>query len=225
MPAQGKNPYGKPVTIDDGSAPDPSGNFIWGGPGRYTVPDIPTTTDPEYTTGFASELAASGSPDGTMLPDDIRIGTREPPPNDPNERFVNERRYSEFHKRHSVEQTDTGWKVQQYKVPAGQNPMWNQERMPIRPTADQSPLNYQFRRPEHHPRAIKDAVGEQAVEHFSMADHRRTWEIYGQKPQGGVGANTYRAQPRPWDETLFVPPKPEESAGGWVGNRNYRLGG
>lgn len=224
MSAGGRNPYSKPNDRIDGSAPDPSGQFIWGGPGRYAVRDIPESTDPEYTDGFSPELAATGSPDGTKLPDDIRIGQRNPPPNDPNTREVNQRRYSDFHRRHAVEQTDVGWHVQQYRVPGGQNPLWTQERAPTRPTASLSPSGYQFRRPEHHPRHIKDAVGEDAVAHFSMADHRREYEIMGQKPQGGIGTNTYRAPTRPWDESLFIPPQAENMASTIVGNRAHRLG-
>jgi hypothetical protein len=210
MSAGGANPYARPAATD-GAAPDPSGRFRMGGPGRYAVPDVPETTDPEYTTGFSPELATSGSPDGTKLPDDIRIGTREPPPNDPNRTDVNQRRYSEFHERHSVEQTTVGWKVQQHKIPAPVVPEWTQERMPTRPTADNSPLGYLFTRPEHHPRNIKDAVGEDAVAHFSMADHRRKYEIFGQKPQGDVGVNTFRVSPKPWDNNLFVPPRAAET--------------
>lgn len=225
MPANGANPYARPVT-KAGEAPDPSGSYVWGGPGRYSVMDIPESTDPEYQLGGSPALAATGSPDGTMLPDDIRIGTREPPPNDPNRTDVNQRRYSDFHRRHSVEQTTVGWDVQQYKVPAGQNPLWTQERLPIRPTATRSPLGYAFRRPEHHPRNIKDAVGEDAQDHFSLADHRRAYEIYGQKPQGGVGMNTYRVQPTPWDNNLFVPPAPiNDVVQGVFGARGFRAGG
>lgn len=224
MSAGGTNPYMRPKKAVDGEAPNPSGEFIWGGPGRYAVADIPETTDPEYTTGFSPSLATTGSPDGTMLPDDIRVGLREPPPNDPNTTFVYQRRFSEFYQRHSVEKTDVGWKVKQQKVPAGQDPMWTQERMPVRPTADNDPVGYRFWRPWHIPRNIKDAVGEDATAHFSLADHRRAYEIYGQKPQGGIGANTYRAPTRPWDETLFVPPQAANSINTIVGNRAHRLG-
>jgi hypothetical protein len=218
------NPYTRPAPVSDGSAPDPSGEYVWGGPGRYAVRDIPESTDPEYTTGFAPSLAATGSPNGTMLPDDIRVGLREAPPNDPNRTDVNTRRYSEFHQRHSVEKTTVGWKVQQHKTPVPHYPEWDQDPMPTRPTADASPTGYQFQRPEHHPRNIKDALGEDAVAHFSLADHRRQFEIMGQKPQGGIGANTYRAPVRPWDESLFIPPQPANVTNSFVGNRNYRLG-
>jgi hypothetical protein len=39
-------------------------------------------------------------------------------------------------------------------------------------------------------------------EHFSMADHRRQYDIYGMAPQrrpGGSTRNTYRLPPAPWD--------------------------
>jgi hypothetical protein len=225
MPAYGANPYARPVSPGDGSAPDPSGEFRWGGPGRYAVPDIPESTDPDYQLGGAQELAASGSPDGTKLPDDIRIGTREPPPNDPNRTDVNQRRYSDFYRRTAVEQYTLNWDVQQYKVPGGQNPLWTQEREPIRPTATKAPAGYQFTRPWHIPRNIKDAVGEEAVTHISLADHRRNYEIFGQRPQGGIGTNTYRVQPRPWDDQLFVPPQAQNEVNDVFGHRGFRAGG
>ncbi len=212
MSARGGNPYARPVSRGDGAAPDPSGVFRLGGLAAYAVPDVPESTDPDYTTGFSPELAANGSPDGTKLPDDIRIGTRKPPENDPNDREYNARRYTEHRIRHAVEETTVGWTVQQHKVPPGQNPLWTQERLPTRPTATRSPLGYMFQRPEHRPRNIKDAVGEDAVTHLSMADHRRNYEIFGQKPQGGVGMNTFRASPRPWDDNLFVPPRAADTA-------------
>jgi hypothetical protein len=212
MSAGAPNPYVRPAARTDGSAPDPSGVFRIGGPGRYAVPDIPESTDPEYTNGFSPQLATRGSSDGTMLPDNIRIGTREPPENDPNDREYNARRYSEFHKRHSVETTTVGWKVQQHKVPAGQNPLWTQERLPTRPTATDAPAGYMFTRPWHIPRNIKDAVGEDAVAHLSMADHRRDYEIFGMQPQGGIGVNTFRPSVRPWDDNLYLPPRAADSA-------------
>lgn len=222
---QGVNPYARPIPPDDGSAPNPSGNFVWGGPGRYAVADVPESTDPDYRDGFSPELVSGGSPDGSALPSDIRIGRREPPPNDPNDHAYTAKRNSDFHKRHSDEHYADNWKVRQQKAPAGQNPMWTQERPPIRPTAEDSPTGYAFTRPWHIPRNIKDAIGENAVAHFSLADHRRNFEIFGMKPQGGVGANTYRADPRPWDEGLFTPPQADGVTSGFAGNRNYRLGG
>lgn len=212
--ASGVNPYASPSSREDGSAPDPTNEFIWAGYGRYAVRDVPESTDPDYTTGFSPTLATTGSPDGTQLPDDIRIGKREPPVNDPNNRSYTQRRYSDFYRRIADEETKAGvgWKTHQAKPGIPVEPLRTQDPMPIRPTADMSPRPYEHRRPEHHPRNIKDAVGEDAVAHFSLADHRRTFEIMGMKPQGGIGANTFRPSPVPWDQDLYVPPQPVDYA-------------
>lgn len=192
----------------------------------YAVPDIPESTDPEYTDGYATQL----DPDyesGTT-PDAIRVGTAEPPFNDPNIRAYNERRTGDFHHRHSVEETDTGWKIKQNRVPPGQNPLWEQPRMPIRPTADNSPLNYAFRRPWHIPRFIAEAVHPEAVDHISMADHRRAYEIFGMRTQDRVGVNTHRLDPVPWDEGLFPPDQRKSveppNTPAQPGVRSFRLG-
>lgn len=224
--ARGINPYAKPSYQEGKQVPNPSGVYRLGGYPRYAVPDIPETTDPENTDGgFSPELRVSS--DGTALPDDIRIGVREPPPNDPNVKSYTALRDAEKASRLSVEETETSWNVQQHKVPAGQNPMWNQEREPIRPSARRSPLGYLFQRPWHIPRNVKDALGEDATAHFSMADHRRAYQVYGMAPRGGVGVNTYRLEPRPWDQNLVArPPSPESGEPGKNlvgGNRNYRL--
>lgn len=193
----------------------------------YEVPDVPETTDPNNTGGgFSPEL--SPSPDGSRLPDDIRIGKREPPENDPNDYEYSMRRDHDRKVRQSDEVTQGSWNVQQRKVSAPIVPEWTQERAPIRPSATRSPLGYLFTRPMGHPRNIKDAVGEDAEAHVSMADHRRSYAIGGMQPQGKVGRNTFRLDPRPWDEGLRnpivepTPDSPMHSAFG--GNRNFRLG-
>lgn len=228
MARPGMNPYARPA-MRDGEAPDPTNEQVFAGPGAYAVTDAPDSSDPEYQDGaYASELRRGGSPDGSKLPSDIRIGTREEPENDPNDREYNRRQWSNKLQRHSVEDTATGWTVQQHKAgPPAQNPMWTQERMPIRPTATNSPLNYQFRRPWHFPRNIAEIDPTLAVEermHFSMADHRRVYPIMGMKPQGRIGVNTYRSDPQPWDDELFItPPASEVTRPDFSGNRSYRL--
>lgn len=223
--ARGVNPYAKPSYGEEKQVPNPSGVYRLGGYVRYAVPDIPETTDAEYTDGFSPELRPS--PDGTSLPDDIRIGLREPPPNDPNDFAYTTRRTSEQSERYSHDKTAESWDVQHHKVPAGQNPMWDQERLPIRPSASRSPLGYLFQRPWRIPRNIKDALGEDAVAHFSMADHRRAYQIYGMAPRGGTGVNSFRLEPRPWDENLVTrsAPVPSGEPGKNIvgGTRNYRL--
>lgn len=231
----GANPYSHPVSSGDGSAPNPSREAFWAGVGRYSVPDIPESTNPEYLEGYSPELAAGGSPNGAKLPDDIRIGRRKPPPNSPQDQRVYRRRWSDFFRRTADEHTSVDWTVKQETAqPAPPRvPEWTQPRLPIRPTATMSPAGYRFTRPWHIPRNIKDALGEDAVQHVSMADHRRNYEILGMKPQGGTGVNTYRAPVRPWDEARFVPPTPQGPPspmgtpvpGLFNAPRAYRLGG
>lgn len=223
MPAVGQNPYAHPASPGDGSAPNPSGNYIWGGPGRYSVPDIPDTTDPDYLDGYSPALAAGGSTDGTMLPDEIRIGVRKPPPNDPNNRAYNNLRQSEKIGRHAVEQTTDGnWTEVQNRP--NRPPRPEESKPSIRPTATQAPVDNLLRRPWHIPRNAVDALGPNAELHVSMADHRRNYEIMGMQPRGGVGVNTYRASTAPWDQNLFIPPEQGNvDAPGFVGNRPYRL--
>lgn len=166
----------------------------------YTVPDIPESTDPDYRDGYAPPLHVGPS----STPDDIRIGRREPPLNDPNDYEYYQDQSRDYLHRHSVEETTTHWDVVQHKLPTPNNPYWTQERKPIRPTADDSPTSYWFKRPWHIPRNIKDVLGEDAVTHQSMADHRRDYNIGGMKPQGIVGVNTFRRHPVPWDENLIA---------------------
>lgn len=223
--ARGINPYAKPTYGADKQVPNPSGVYRLGGYGPYAVPDVPETTDPEFTVGFSPELRVS--PDGSALPDDIRIGHRKPPPNDPNDKSYTALRDAEKAHRLTAEDTTTSWNVQQHKVAGGQNPLWEQERAPIRPSATRSPLGYLHQRPWHIPRNIKDAIGEDATAHFSLADHRRAFQIYGMAPRGGVGVNTYRMDPKPWDTNLVQRTTPVETGEPLKnlvgGNRAHRL--
>jgi hypothetical protein len=222
--ARGRNPYAVPAeNVAPGSAPNPAHDFLWAGPGRYAVPNVPESTLPGYDTGYSTELSSGGSPVGT--PDDIRIGTRNPPPNDPNQHAYNAKQKSEFHKRHAEERNIAGYqRIRQERLPAPRVPLWEQERPATRPLASQSPVSRFFMRPWHRPRNRAEVDG--GVLHFSMANHRRNYEINTMRPQGGVGMNTHRVTPRPWDEDLYVPPAApnltDNAFGG--GPRAYRLG-
>jgi hypothetical protein len=217
------NPYSRQATRD-GEAPDHV--VLVGGRAAYAVPDIPNSTDPEYGFDDAPRLRADHVP---STPDPIRSGRMEPPENDPNDRPYNARRTADFHGRHSDELTAESWNVQQHKLPPGQNPMWEQERAHIRPSAVRSPLGYLFTRPWHIPRNIRDAVGEGAEVHMSMADHRRAYEIYGMRSHDRMGMNTFRLDPKPWDAGLYPPttqtitPEPGQASGVFTGNQRYGL--
>jgi hypothetical protein len=217
------NQYVNPNRDRESRGEAPGSVFLPLHPRAYAVRDIPETTDPDYTTGYATQLDP-GIASGTT-PDPIRTGDVKPPVNSPNNRGYNARRYSDFHRRHSVEEVEQDWHTRQRKVPGGQNPLWSQERQPIRGTATRAPMPYMFTRPWHIPRHVQDAIGEDAVIHLSMADHRRAYEIMGQAPQGRLGVNTYRLDPRPWDEQLHFRPQAEHtvSGGSFGGTRSYRL--
>lgn len=224
MPTRVANPYGERRTRE-GEAPgvNPSPGVYYS---RYAVPDIPVSTDPEYETGYATQLD-SDYESGTT-PDPIRTGRQRPPVNDPNNRAYNARRNEDFFQR--IENHDetavTGWDVKQQKVAPGQNPLWTDERMPTRPTANNSPLGYLFSRYWHIPRFV-GSIDPALEDHISMADHRREYQIYGMRSRDRVGVNTYRLDPQPWDQGLYPPsqniPADPPNTPAQLGNRAYRL--
>jgi hypothetical protein len=230
----GTNPFATPPPRP-GQAPAHVQN-LWGGPGRYSVPGVYETTDPDYTTGYSPTLAPGGSSDGSQLPDNVRIGRRELPVgenyNEPGWQSI---RHAEQLQRQTEDHTEDMWSIKQDKLPAPRVPLWEQARMPTRPTATNSPTGYGFQRYWHIPRNVADVFFEDSAtplgasrQHFSMADHRRKYEIMGMRPQGRTGVNTYRASPRPWDENLYqapaAPSTPTVPRGLSSGGRAYRLG-
>jgi hypothetical protein len=155
----------------------------------------------------------------------------EPPENDPNVREYNARRTADFHSRHADEETTGTWDVRQSKPFVPPIPEQIDEKPAIRATARRSPLGYMFRRPWHIPRTVHAIFGGDPVDHISLADHRRNYEIYGMAPRGTMGANTFRKDPEPWDRFLIVQPNetPPDAAiqreSISTGRRTYRLGG
>jgi hypothetical protein len=221
------NPYAARERVP-GEAP---GNVVALPPHHaYAVPDIPESTDPEYDQDDGPDLRVTG---GTgELPDSIRVGKREPPgePHIDNDPVYWQRRTTDRFLRQADETTFESWNVRQARVEIPIIPDQVQEKLHSRRTAIRSPLGYMFTRPWHRPRNVKDALGESAIDHISMADHRRAYEIYGMAPRGTLGVNTYRLDPLPWDRELVAPlaqTTPDTSvrlAGVQAGNRAYRLG-
>lgn len=85
------------------------------------------------------------------------------------------------------------------------NPRLNVPNEP-RPTSGQSPSDFKFMRPfDQLNRPYDDVVVGSSRHltgmHFSMADHRREYEILGMAP-AKTGRNTYRLTPEPWDEHI-----------------------
>lgn len=226
------NPYTLPADHAGRSPLHATG--VFSGNVRYAVKTPPDSTDPEYTNGYSPALVSGGSSNGEGLPDNVRIGTRKPPVwggtwNKPS--WAN-KRHAEQNERYKDDHLEEMWKIRQQRVAPPNVPLWNQERPPTRPTATNSPTGYAFERYWYVPRNATTIWGDDdpkaingaSRKHFSLADHRRKYEIYTMKPQGGMGVNTYRAEPRPWDEQLFIQPPAEAKTPGFVpGNRSYRL--
>lgn len=172
--------------------------------------------------------------EGTV-PDDIRVGRREPPPNTFVEIWPKPGEIDRQN-RQADEKLRGPFKVTQRKMPTPNNPLWTQERMPTRPTADNSPLAYGMIRDWDIPRNVEDIYGPGAESqpgllrrHASLADHRRRYAILTQVPRGKVGVNTFRKDPGPWDSRLFNSPAPSLPPQGTgynaiAGNRSYRSG-
>lgn len=165
------------------------------------------------------------------------IDTR-PNPNQPPQDYWR-RIDSDEARRHSVEFQDAdGWTQQ--KGGSGKRIAPDPRRIPPpedRPTMKMAPTRYQFTRPfDQLNRVYGDVqVGtarEMNGQHFSMADHRRTYEILGMEPARRTRRNTYRLMPAPWDSNLVdLPPVENDPINGRVRSvevpqttRTYRLG-
>lgn len=108
-------------------------------------------------------------------------------------------------KRHSVEDIDAdGWQERKGVNPGDKRWADNPRRTPPpepRLTSLMAPRTYSFTRPfDQH--AAREFNGT----HFSMADHRRNYEILGMSPVRTM-RNTYRIEPTPWDQDIVdLPP-------------------
>lgn len=184
----------------------------------YTVPG---QGELEYPTGDSVAFAVPGLEEengwvdlpglGYASPHRIEIPTDEasildfrPEPNRPPEEFWN--RQNDIPERHGVEFQDTdGFEVA--REGSGKPRSVHPESIrpiPPRLTDKLSPHTYTFTRPfdQHAERQFNG-------EHFSMADHRRTYEVVGMAPVR-AGRNTYRIMPTPWDQDIVdVPPDRE----------------
>lgn len=77
----------------------------------------------------------------------------------------------------------------------GPDPRWTPPPEP-RVTNELAPTTYSYTRPFD-----QDIERRFNGQHFSMADHRRTYDVYGMQPVSNR-RNTYRADPQPWDTDI-----------------------
>lgn len=112
--------------------------------------------------------------------------------------------------RESVTETDAnGWDIRKGFKRVGKNA---RETPPAetRWTERLGPSNYTFTRPFDQNSKGNGARAFNGT-HFSMADHRRDYEIGGMRPMR-QSRNTYRVDPTPWDADMYDVP-PQETMG------------
>jgi len=174
--------------------------------GAFSVPPIEAGAPYNDEFGWGPRLHTSP----TEIPSAQRLGTiprydYRPDPVRPPEEFW-DKKDADDAKRHSVEDVRaTGWAEKKGVLPTDKRWADNPRRFPpaeSRVTQMLAPRGYSFTRPfdQHAARYLNGM-------HFSMADHRRNYEILGMAPQTRL-RNTYRLEPVPWDiNVVDMPPR------------------
>lgn len=112
--------------------------------------------------------------------------------------------------RHSVEDIDAdGWTEQKGVTASDRRWAPNPRSTPVpesRPTQQMAPRTYSFVRPfdTGYARQFNGM-------HFSMADHRRNYEVLGMAPVVSR-RNTFRQEPIPWDQNVVDMPENMEGS-------------
>jgi hypothetical protein len=138
-----------------------------------------------------------------------RFDFSQNPVRPPEEYF--DKRDADKKQRHSVEHQDAdGWTESKGILPTDMRWEYNPRLKPPpepRKTSVMAPTTYSFTRPfmDGFARTFNGT-------HFSMADHRRNYEILGMAPTR-TPRNTYRIEPTPWDvDIVDLPPSYEPDA-------------
>lgn len=199
----------------------------------YAAPDLHKDApyNDEFGWGPKTRISVSGTPDAMR---EFQVPVREygPGDNEPPGLFYS-RLDAEEASRHSVENQDAdGWTVRKARYQIGPDPRWNPPAE-TRVTEQMAPRSYSFTRPFDQGTKGNGARQLNGL-HFSMADHRREYDVMGMRPWS-QHRNTYRVDPAPWDADMYDVP-PEQSIGTvsqgriqaveipeYPGNRSYRL--
>ena len=228
----GSNPYAHGRTEQEFASPD----YPQTETGRYAAPGYDEDAPWNDEQGWSPSLRVSP----TSEPDSARLGTTPLRQYRPDGSRAPEEFWDPIDKddrqRHSVEDVDAnGWS--ESKGISGGDKRWEYNprlHPPPEPRLTNllSPRTYSFTRP-FLTNTPKISARLFTGEHFSMADHRRTYDIGGMAP-AKHRRNTWRIDPTPWDvDYVDVPPdttpdvpqarlQSVEVAYG-NGNRNWRL--
>lgn len=171
----------------------------------YAAPDI--NRDSPYTDTFGwgpkTRIGVDSTPDA-MREMQAPVRDVRPTPNRPPEDWYRPLDADDA-QRHSQEDVNAvGWTEQKGSYRVGVNA---RETPPPenRVTQRMSPRRYSFTR-LFDQRSKGNGARTLNGNHFSMADHRRDYEILGMQPWG-ARRNTYRVDPAPWDADMYdVPP-------------------
>ena len=186
----------------------------------YAAPG-PSTDAPyndEFGWGPSPRISVNGTPDAMRL-QEFPVRTFRPDGDDAPQEFYGPID-AEEKQRHSVENVDAdGWEIQKAQYKIGADPRWNPPNE-TRITERMSPRTYSFWRPFDQGTKGNGARSLNGT-HFSMADHRREYDILGMRPWS-AHRNTYRVDPTPWDADMYDVP-PEGNSGNAIQGRTQAV--
>ncbi len=169
----------------------------------YAAPSI--NEDAPYTDTFGwgpkTSISVENTPDAMR---NFRAPVRDVHPADPHA-FYRSKDADEKARESVTDQDADGWTIQKRRYQAGPDPRWNPP-VETRLTESMGQRRYSFTRPFDQ---LQKGTGKRQLNgmHFSMADHRRDYDILGMKPWS-QHRNTYRVDPAPWDADMYdVPPE------------------
>lgn len=196
------NPYSNPSNAGE------YGNLAdYGTPNNAFAAPGPSTDAPyndEFGWGPSPRISVSSTPDAMRL-QSFPVRTVRPDAEDAPQEFYGPIYRADESVRHSVENQDAdGWEIQKDQKKRAPDPRWNPPNE-SRVTSRMAPRSYEFWRPFDQGTKGNGARQLNGM-HFSMADHRREYDILGMRPWG-MHRNTYRVDPAPWDADMYdVPP-------------------
>ena len=223
------DPYAHSRTEDFNDAPEyPALNS------RYAVPGLDDDAPYTDTFGWSASLRLSAQ----EIPDNARLqerALRDFYPDGPKspEQFYGSRDFDDANRHRAEDQSATMWNESKG---IGSERRWAPNPREIPPpepriTSKIAPRTYSFLRPFKHGLGKGSVPNALNGQHFSMADHRRNYEIGGMQPATSR-RNTYRIEPTPWDTDIVdVPPNVApvaaqariQSREVAYGTRNFRL--
>lgn len=209
------NPYAADESAVENAVPE----YSMPTRGSYTAPSLSEGDAYTDTFGWSPSLRVSAS--GETTPSAQRIGaiprfdSRPDPVRPPVEEW--RKRDADEAFRHNVESVDpTGDVVNPGITPSDRRWAPNPRSVPAaesRITSRLSPRSYDFTRPfdqlnrTHYGDPATGSARSFNGMHFSMADHRREYDVVGTMPVR-TPRNTFRMEPTPWDANVVdLPPQ------------------